>query len=160
MILIVHIHYKESGDYLDIKINNKKQSICNCTNIRRASQAMTGIYDGFLQPGGLSSRQFYLMKHLHSMEPVSVSELASEVRLDRTTLVRNLRPLEDKGFIQDMAEAGTRNRQLKLTGTGLKVLTVSIELWNSAQKFVEDYLGKEDLSTLKKLLLKIEALES
>ncbi|URN84259.1 MarR family winged helix-turn-helix transcriptional regulator [Acetobacterium wieringae] len=76
------------------KKQNKKSSVCSCLNMRRASLAMTEIYDHYLEPCHLSISQFSILKHIDGMEPVSVSELAAAIRLDRTTLVRNLKPLE------------------------------------------------------------------
>lgn len=143
---------------MDRKIYKKKPSICNCLNLRRASQAITEIYDESLAPGGLKLGQFSLLKHIKQQQPINVSDLALEMRLDRTTLVRNLKPMEEKGLVTDVAVKGTRNRQLKLTEAGLKAFNEAELLWVEAQSFIEQYLGKEDLSTLTGLLAKIEAL--
>lgn len=93
------------------------------------------------------------------MAPVSVSELAAEIRLDRTTLVRNLKPLEQQGLIHDIAKAGTRNRQLCLTVTGKEKIEQAHVYWNQAQERIEEQLGLEDTKILQELLLKIEVLE-
>ena len=84
--------------------------------------------------------------------------LALEIRLDRTTIVRNLKPLEERGFIVDIAAKGTRNRQLKLTDKGKEVLEIAYPLWIEAQNSIQQYLGKEEMDTLTALLSKIEAL--
>lgn len=144
---------------MDRKIYNKKSSICNCLNLRRASQAITEIYDESLAPSGLKLGQFSLLKHIKQQQPINVSDLALEMRLDRTTLVRNLKPMEEKGLVTDVAAKGTRNRQLKLTEAGLKAFNEAELLWAEAQSFIEQYLGKEDLRTLTGLLAKIEALK-
>ncbi len=144
---------------MDRKIYNKKSSVCNCLNLRRASQAITEIYDEKLVPSGLKLGQFSLLKHIKQQQPINVSDLALEMRLDRTTLVRNLKPMEEKGFVADVAAEGTRNRQLKLTEAGLKAFNEAEVLWLEAQSFIEQYLGKDDLNTLTGLLAKIEALK-
>ncbi|AFA49974.1 MarR family winged helix-turn-helix transcriptional regulator [Acetobacterium woodii] len=138
---------------------NKKSSVCNCLNLRRASLAITEIYDQYLAPCQLSVSQFSILKHIHAMAPVSVSELAAEIRLDRTTLVRNLKPLEQQGLIHDIAKAGTRNRQLCLTVAGKEKLEQAHVYWQEAQKRIEAQLGSEDTKILQALLLKIEVLE-
>lgn len=143
---------------MDRKIYNKQPKKCNCINLRRASQAITEVYDEFLVPSGLKTNQFSILKHIEHLEPVSVSDLAQEIRLDRTTLVRNLKPLEASGFIADVAARGTRNRQLKLTDKGLEMLKIAEPLWIEAQNFMEQYLGRDDMSILTALLSKIEAL--
>ncbi len=143
---------------MDRVIADKKPSVCNCLNLRRASQAITEVYDERLAPGGLKLSQYSLLKHIREMQPVNVSDLAVKMRLDRTTLVRNLKPLEGKGFITDDAAAGTRKRQLRLTEAGAQTLDAATRLWEETQGYIEQYLGKKDLNTLTALLFKIEAL--
>lgn len=133
---------------------------CNCLKLRRASLAITKVYDKYLEPSGIKVSQYSILKSISRMEPVNVSNLAINVRLDRTTLVRNLKPLEQKGLISDISKAGNRNRQLILTERGKETLTEAIPLWMKAQDYVEQYLGAEDLSTLSSLLLKIEKIEA
>jgi len=84
--------------------------------------------------------------------------LALAIRLDRTTLVRNLRSLEEQGFIEDIAATGARSRQLKLTEKGLKLTLEAEAVWSEAQNSLVNYLGKEKVATLTELLSKIEAL--
>ena len=143
---------------MDRKIYKKKPSACNCLNLRRASQAITQIYDEFLEPSGLKISQYSLLKHIKHMGPVSVSDLALEIRLDRTTLVRNLKSMEERGFIIDISANGARNRQLKLTDSGLETFEKAEQLWSEAQDYIEHYLGKDYMETLTVLLSKIEAL--
>lgn len=143
---------------MDRKIYDKKPSPCNCLNIRRTSQAITEVYDEYLKPSNLKIGQFSILKHINQLEPVSVSDLAVIMRLDRTTLVRNLKPLEKDGLVEDISVEGTRNRQLKLTAKGLETYKVAEKLWEKAQNFLEEYLGKENISAFTVLLSKIEAL--
>lgn len=143
---------------MDRNIYDKKPSPCNCLNMRRSSQAITEVYDEFLVPSGLKIGQFSLLKHIEKLGPVSVSDLALSIRLDRTTLVRNLKPLEEMGFVTDIATEGTRNRQLQLTDKGIQAYKSAEELWAKAQNFFEEYLGKDNIDTFTTLLSKIEAL--
>ncbi|WML34483.1 MarR family winged helix-turn-helix transcriptional regulator [Clostridium sp. OS1-26] len=143
---------------MDRNIYDKKPSPCNCLNIRRASQAVTEVYDEFLAPSNLKIGQFALLRHIKQLEPVSVSDLALIIRLDRTTLVRNLKPLEKSGFVEDISEEGARNRQLKLTDKGIETYKYAEELWEKAQSFLEEYLGKDNIDIFTTLLSKIEAL--
>uniref|UniRef100_UPI000471FC68 MarR family winged helix-turn-helix transcriptional regulator n=1 Tax=Paenibacillus zanthoxyli TaxID=369399 RepID=UPI000471FC68 len=76
---------------------NKSSSVCNCINLRRASLAITELYDRYLAPSGLNNSQFSLLRHIDRMGPASVSDVALKMRLDRTTLVRNLKTLEQQG---------------------------------------------------------------
>lgn len=143
---------------MERNIYEKKSSPCNCLNMRRASQAITEVYDEFLAPSKLKIGQFALLKQINQLGPISVSDLALSIRLDRTTLVRNLKPLEEIGFVEDISTEGARNRQLKLTIKGTEACKNAEELWNKAQNFLEEYLGKDNINTFTTLLSKIEAL--
>jgi DNA-binding MarR family transcriptional regulator len=136
----------------------KKPSLCNCLNIRRASRAVTQFYDKILKPSGLTISQLSLLKHLKEVEPVSISELANIMRIDRTTLNRNMKPLADNGLININPGQDPRTRQVVMTQKGTDITDKAWQLWNKAQASVEDYLGEEDLATLVKLLSKLEAL--
>ncbi|MDN4084499.1 MarR family winged helix-turn-helix transcriptional regulator [Paenibacillus polymyxa] len=137
---------------------NNSPSVCTCINLRRASMAVTGLYDQYLAPSGLNISQFSLLKHLTVLGPVSVSELASEMRLDRTTLVRNLKALEQSRYVEDTSAEGSRNRCLTLTGRGKALYNDAAELWEEAQLFLQESLGSADLQILTALLSKIEKL--
>lgn len=143
---------------MDRNIYDKKASPCNCLNMRRASQAITEVYDEFLEPSGLKIGQFSLIKYIENLGPVSVSDLALKMRLDRTTLVRNIKPLEERGLVTDISAEGTRNRQLKLTDKGVEAYKCAEELWGKAQSYFEEYLGRDNIDTFTELLSKIEAL--
>lgn len=60
---------------MDKNIYEKKESPCNCLNMRRSAQAITDVYDEFLKPRGLKIGQFSLFKHIECLESVSVSDL-------------------------------------------------------------------------------------
>ncbi|MGG4206847.1 MarR family transcriptional regulator [Paenibacillus jamilae] len=133
-------------------------SVCTCINLRRSSMAVTGLYDRYLAPSGLNISQFSLLKHLTALGPASVSELALEMRLDRTTIVRNLKALEHSGYVEDTSAEGSRNRCLTLTESGRTVYNDAAELWEEAQRFLQESLGNGNLQILTSLLSKIEHL--
>jgi DNA-binding MarR family transcriptional regulator len=140
------------------KTYTKQASACHCMNLRRASLAISQVYDEFLAPSGLKISQYLLVKQIKRLGPVSVSNLALEIRKDRTTVVRNLKPLEDRGLIIDTSAKHSRDRQLKVTDKGFEILEKAELFWLAAQDFIEEYLGKDDMETLTALLSKIEAL--
>lgn len=126
----------------------KRKSACYCINLRRAANAVTGTYDKFLAPIGLTVNQFSLLKNLNCLETGSVSDLANLVGLERTTLVRTLKPLLDRGLIFDNSTACQRNRSLQLTQAGKKTIEQGLPLWESAQAEIENRIGKENINEL------------
>ncbi|AFV02250.1 putative transcriptional regulator [Dehalobacter sp. DCA] len=109
-----------------------------------------------LRSGGLTITQYSLLKNLKRLGVCSTSELAKYVGLERTTLVRNIKPLFQKRFIEDISPEGTRNRQIQVTSTGTKVLELCRPLWEEAQKGIELKIGSENVQLLTQLVAKIE----
>jgi DNA-binding MarR family transcriptional regulator len=133
-----------------------KENVCHCLKVRRASNSITKTYDKYLTPSGISVSQFSVMEHISKLSPVTVSELALECQLDRTTLVRNLKTLEEKGYVSDISEKDSRKRQLVLTTLGRERLDDAEILWSQAQEYIRSSLGESDLESLTEMMSKIE----
>jgi DNA-binding MarR family transcriptional regulator len=88
---------------------------------------------------------------------ITITQLADLLLLNRTTLNRNLKPLERQGLISTNPGEDQRTRILKLTQEGRSILQQALPLWLEAQSGVVDTLGiriqrlAEDLSQLEKL---------
>lgn len=136
----------------------KFSSPCHCLNIRRASRAVTQFYEKVLEPSGLKVTQYSLLRNLDHAESVSISELAKIMRIDRTTLNRNLKPLINAGFISVQPGEDSRSKQVLLCKAGKAALLNSKDLWCEAQVLLEKYLGEEELSNFEKQLSRLEAL--
>lgn len=109
-----------------------------------------------LAPAGLTVGQYSLLAHLERLEPVSVSRLAEELELERTTLVRTLKPVLARQLVADAAEPGRRSRALTLTGEGRTLLEQARPLWRAAQEDVERRLGEGGIAALEALLERLE----
>ncbi len=133
-----------------------EDNICHCLKVRRASNAITKTYDKYLTPSGIGVSQFSVMEHISKLGPVTVSELALQCQLDRTTLVRNLKTLEERGYVSDISEEGSRKRQLILTPLGREKLDDAEILWSQAQEYIRSSLGESDLGSLSEMMSKIE----
>jgi DNA-binding MarR family transcriptional regulator len=136
----------------------KKPSPCNCMNVRRASRAVTQFYDDVLKPSGLTIAQLSLLRHIDAAGPITISELAKRMRIDRTTLNRNMKPLTDGGLITVNPGKDSRTRQVTLTAAGEAAIAAGWALWGEAQISLREYLGETDLAKLVELLAKLEAL--
>jgi DNA-binding MarR family transcriptional regulator len=140
------------------EIYPKPSSACNCLNARRASRAITQFYDEVLKPSGLTIAQLKLLRQLELTELITISELARIIRIDRTTLNRNMKPLADAGLIAINAGKDSRTRQIMLTEKGKDAVVEGGVLWDQAQELIREYMGGEDLAKLTQLLSKLEAL--
>ena len=137
----------------------KTPSICNCMNVRRAARAVTQFYDDILKPSGLTINQLGLLRNLENLDTATIGKLASLLRIDRTTLNRNLKPLVEVGFITINPGQDSRTRQIELTQAGRDSAAKAWKLWGEAQESLKEYLGEDDLRKLIHLLSKLEALK-
>ena len=69
-------------------------SNCYCANIKRAENKITALYNRHLEKAGITRGQYALLANIERNPGISVSALAETMDLERTTLVRNLKPLE------------------------------------------------------------------
>ncbi len=141
--------------YNNIKI---PQLNCYCLKLRKASNRVLRFYDNVLASTGINSHQFTLLVVLQEKGPLSVTEFASEIGLDRTTLSRNLKILENRGIVEDIAEKG-RKRKIGISQQGLEVLKNAKILWAEAQQRFQTFLGEKQCEQLLEQLEKISSLE-
>jgi DNA-binding MarR family transcriptional regulator len=131
---------------------------CACFNLRKAARAITHLYDEMLRPTGLRTTQFTLLVATKMLEPITVTRLAKIGVMDRTTLTRNLRPLEKQGLIQIALGKDQRTRVVTLTPEGQKALARALPLWRKAQTRVIKELGQERWNSLKAYLAEVVSL--
>jgi DNA-binding MarR family transcriptional regulator len=117
---------------------------CGCANLRRASRATTQLYDEILAPAGVRSTQLCVLLACGASADVSITRLSDLLVMDRTTLSRNLRPLERGGLIELTADTSDRRARLvRLTGAGRSRIEAAYPLWQEAQRRLIDALGEE-----------------
>lgn len=110
---------------------------CYCTQFRRASNALTRIYDDALRPIGLRITQFSLLRALGRLGRATTTELAIELALDRTTISRNVKLLIEAKWVDVVETEDKRERVLTLNKTGLKMIADATPNWAQAQLTIE-----------------------
>ena len=125
--------------------------------VRRAARVVANHYDKHLKPTGLKGTQFTLLNTIFMNPATNIGKLADVLGLDRTTLNRNLKPLEGKGLIRSGSGKDPRTRTLKLTKEGTKILQNALPHWLEAQSGVLETVDNrikrlmDDLGELEKL---------
>ena len=115
---------------------------CNCLALRRASRRITNLYDSKLAPTGLRVTQYAILALLGKLGGVSVNSLARHLDLDRTTMGKNLRPLERMRYVKVTSSATDgRSRTITLTNSGGAALKAAARLWRRAQAEFESANG-------------------
>lgn len=129
------------------------KSVCYCTNLRRSANALSEIYDTSLKGAGLTAAQYYLLITLWRLGSANITHWAEHVGLERSTMVRNIKPLTKRGFIE---EAPGRGKTFALSDEGKRVLNLAAPLWQDAQKKIESILGKADIEALFRISEKLQ----
>src|SRR5437588_2133025 len=92
---------------------------CACRAARQTARTITKMYDDFLEPVEISIGQYLILATLHRSKAVSMTNLASKLRMDRTSLTRTLRPLEHEGLLTVRSDSeDRRSRLVRLTAAG------------------------------------------
>jgi DNA-binding MarR family transcriptional regulator len=131
---------------------------CNCLAVRQAARHITQFYDQFLAASGLRTTQFSILAKLRRLGPMTINALAAEMVMDRTTLGRNILPLERDGLIA--VEKGRRDRRskdLRLTEAGAARFRAAAKGWVHAQRQFEAVFGAERTVDLRALLRAVAA---
>lgn len=129
---------------------------CACTNLRRASRAVTQLFDTYLDEVGLKATQFTVLAALAWSEekPPTIGELADELVLEQSSLSRNLGVLERLGFIRLVPGAeDRRERIVSLTRSGRNALAKAFPVWRKAQAAIASALESDLDNQLKSLRL-------
>jgi DNA-binding MarR family transcriptional regulator len=131
---------------------------CNCLALRQAARHVTQFYDQILAPTGLRTTQFSVLAKLHHLGPTTINNLAKSLVVDRTTLGRNILPLQRDGLIGAVrGTADRRSKELQLTKAGEGRLRTATKLWAQAQDRFEAVFGAPRASALRAALREISA---
>ena len=116
---------------------------CCCFNMRKVSRAVTQFFDRYLEPLGIRSTQFTLLVELGSVSAKTLTEIAEGLVMDRTTLTRNLKPLEKQGLITSVPTSDKRAKAYTLTTSGKEILARTHPTWQQCQDRIVTFLGQE-----------------
>src|SRR5262245_15995088 len=107
---------------------------CACASLRRAARALTQEYDAAVRSGRLRATQLTLMAAVVSADGRAMTAVGRALGMDRTTLTRNLHPLERAGLVRVAASADdARRKVLRLTPKGTRLLAAAVPRWARVQ---------------------------
>jgi DNA-binding MarR family transcriptional regulator len=133
-------------------------SSCACFNLRKTSRVVTQHFDEVLRPSGLLITQFTILVAIAIAKSGTINELAERLVMDRTTLTRNLKPMEREGWLKSEPGQDQRTRVISLTPNGEAALAKALPLWKQAQSRVEEALGQHRWNALLSHLAETTAL--
>ena len=131
---------------------------CNCLAVRQAARHITQFYDQWLAPSGLRTTQFSILAKLRRMGAMTINALAAEMVMDRTTLGRNILPLERDGLVAVApGRHDRRSKELRLTEAGEASFRAGLKGWRDAQQRFEAAFGTERTANMRSLLHAVAA---
>jgi len=142
-------------DSQDAKQNYRP--VCVCTNLRRATRAISNMYDLALASSGLKITQFSLLRAVQRNEPVAITALADEMALDRTTLARNLAPLQRDRLVELKPGSDQRVTEVRLTRAGREAIAAALPLWKKTQVDIGRLLSDGRIEQLREIAAEVSA---
>jgi DNA-binding MarR family transcriptional regulator len=139
---VVHIHTMTK------ELDMSAVENCVCFNLRRVTRAVTQFYDSEMRRHGIRPTQGTILSSLQAKHSLNMAELSDWLGMDRTTLVRNLQPLQRDGLVQ-IGGGGRGNRvELAITAKGRKQIEKLTPAWKSAQSAAVKTLGQQRWSAI------------
>jgi len=127
---------------------------CNCFAVRQAARHVTKLYERHLAEAQLTSAQFSILGALGEAGPMTMAELASALVMDRTTLLRAMKPLQREDLLKTTAGAADpRQLVFSLSSAGMRRLEKALPLWAKAQEAFEADIGSREAARLRQSLL-------
>ena len=125
-----------------------------CTNLklRELSRVVTRHYDAYVAPIGLKNSQYSLLSHVVLLGPMRPGELAARMKLDASTLTRNLQPLIAAGWVVLGPGDDARSRSVAATEAGRAKRAEAQKAWKQAQLALNARLGPERVAALHDLI--------
>jgi DNA-binding MarR family transcriptional regulator len=121
---------------------------CVCFNLRRVTRVVTQFFDAEMRRQGIRSTQGTLLSALHGTGTATMADLSEILGMERTTLLRNLRPLQRDGLVSVEGGGHGGPFELSLTAKGRKQLEKLAPAWESAQRTAVQVLGEERWTAL------------
>lgn len=117
-------------------------SPCHGLSLRQAARHVSQLYDRHLAPLQLTINQYSILGRLAELGPTAINELAQELFVDRTTLTRNLKPLQRAGWVtQTPHSTDGRSRCVSLSTQGRQLVVDAAPAWIEAQAQFERAFG-------------------
>lgn len=114
---------------------------CVASHLRSTARVVTQYYDQALSPIGLRITQTSILVTVAKHQPATIGELAEALGLDHSTLVRNLKRLEEMKLLSTQHGIDRRTRTVMLSERGARKVKEMVPLWREAQQKLVKKLG-------------------
>jgi DNA-binding MarR family transcriptional regulator len=127
---------------------------CNCFAVRQAARQVTKLYERHLAEADLTSAQFSILGALGEGGPMTMTDLAGILVMERTTLLRAMKPLQREDLLKSTSSSeDPRQLVFSLSAAGVRKLKEALPLWRKAQEEFEAEVGASEAARLRRSLL-------
>lgn len=116
---------------------------CIAYSTRRLGREITRLYNDHLRPAGINVAEMNLLVAVGSVGEAQPVQLADSLRMEKSTLSRNITRLSTRGWVHVRDNDRGRGDLVSLTTEGEKALEAAIPYWQAAQvrarALVEDH---------------------
>ena len=125
---------------------------CTHLRLRQLMRRLDQHYDAELAKVGLRTTQYSLLSHVVRLEPVRPGDLARAMKMQPSTLTRNLQPLIDAGWVALGPGTDARSRSITATQAGRDKRLQAQRRWKAAQLGINRILGDGRVVALHELI--------
>ncbi len=124
---------------------------CIAVRVRLLNRTITAIYDDALRPLGLTTGQLNVLVIIAKRGPISPSEIAGRLNMEKSTVSRNLARMRDNGWITVAAGESGHKQRLTLNGRGKALLERALPAWEEAQTRTKALLGQRGADSIRSI---------
>lgn len=125
---------------------------CACFDLRKATRAVTRLYDDCLRATGLNITQYSMLRMIEVEKQITVSTLSRYMVMDQTSITRALAPLERDRLIRSRTGRDRRTRLISLTKKGTNSVADARPHWDKAQRTMLNLIGNQRWKAMRALL--------
>jgi DNA-binding MarR family transcriptional regulator len=123
---------------------------CHCVAARQMARHVSRIYERHLGPSGVTATQLAILSFLARRSAMTMAEMAELMQMDRTTLLRAVKPLREKAWVKaDPQKGEPRRHVLTLSAAGRAKIQKAAPLWQAAQAEYEAEIGPDHARRLR-----------
>ena len=123
---------------------------CVALRLRLLNRVVTNLYDEALRSLGLKVSQMNILVVAAKLGLASPAEVCALLRLDTSTLSRNVERMRANGWVEIVPSADARMQPFRLTARGKKLLERAVPAWEGAQRQAKELLGDDGSALLNK----------
>ncbi len=134
------------------QVARRISSECLAVRVRRLGRVVTRIYDAALAPHGVTIAQLNLLAAIGAIDGQSSARLGRVLEVEKSTLSRDLKRMEQLGWIRSGPSESGRGRSLLVTAAGARLLMEARPAWEKAQRSAQSRLGQGAFAQLRQVL--------